>query len=76
MASLKVLILGGRQCGKTSLLASIFDSMMRGKTNEFLSACDKTQIKDQDIERQQSLLSKRLNLEYIINKGNNSTFCI
>lgn len=76
MASLKVLILGGRQCGKTSLLASIFDSMRHGNTNEFLSACDKTQIKDQYLERQQSLLSRRLNLEHIINKRNNSTFCI
>ena len=76
MASLKVLILGGRQCGKTSLLASIFDSMRHGNTNEFLSACDKTQIKDQYLERQQSLLSRRLYLEHIINKRNNSTFCI
>lgn len=76
MESLKVLILGGRQCGKTSLLASIFDSMMRGKTNEFLIACDKTSIEDQDIERQHSLSGKRLSLEYFINKGNNSTFCV
>lgn len=73
MESLKVLILGGRQCGKTSLLASIFDSMRHGKTNEFLAACDKTQIEDQ---RQHSLLWKRLNLEYFIDKGNNSTFCV
>lgn len=72
MSNLKVLILGGRQCGKTSLLASIFDSMMHGKTNEFLTACDKTILE----ERQHSLLWKRLNLEHFIEKGNSSTFCV
>lgn len=72
MSNLKVLILGGRQCGKTSLLASIFDSMMHGKTNEFLIACDKTILE----ERQHSLLWKRLNLEHFIDKGNSSTFCV
>lgn len=74
MANLKVLMMGGRRCGKTSALASLFDQMIHGKTNEFLTVCDKTILEIKDGEKQDSLLGKRLELENFINKGKNNTF--
>lgn len=72
--ALKVLMMGGRRCGKTSALASLFDQMIHGKTNEFLTVCDRTVLETKDGERQDSLLSKRLELEQFINNGRNNTF--
>lgn len=66
--------MGGRRCGKTSALASLFDQMIHGKTNEFLTVCDKTILEIKDGEKQDSLLGKRLELENFINKGKNNTF--
>lgn len=74
MANLKVLMMGGRRCGKTSALASLFDQMIHGKTNEFLTVCDKTILETKDGEKQDSLMSKRLELEQFISKGKNNTF--
>ena len=42
MSSLKVLMMGGRRCGKTSALASLFDQMVNGATNQFLTVSDRT----------------------------------
>lgn len=50
MANLKVLMMGGRRCGKTSALASLFDQMIHGKTNEFLTVCDKTILEEKNGE--------------------------
>ncbi|MGN0495799.1 MAG: hypothetical protein ACI4GW_06195 [Lachnospiraceae bacterium] len=74
MANLKVLMMGGRRCGKTSALASLFDQMIHGKTNEFLTVCDKTVLEEKDGEKQDSLTGKRLELEHFISKGKNNTF--
>ena len=74
MANLKVLMMGGRRCGKTSALASLFDQMIHGKTNEFLTVCDKTILEEKDGEKQDSLTGKRLELEHFISKGKNNTF--
>lgn len=74
MANLKVLMMGGRRCGKTSALASLFDQMIHGKTNEFLTVCDNTVLEEKDGEKQDSLLGKRLELEHFISKGKNNTF--
>lgn len=74
MANLKVLMMGGRRCGKTSALASLFDQMIHGKTNEFLTVCDKTVLEEKDGEKQDSLTGKRLELEHFISKRKNNTF--
>lgn len=74
MANLKVLMMGGRRCGKTSALASLFDQMIHGKTNEFLTVCDKTILEEKDGEKQDSLTGKRLELEHFISKSKNNTF--
>ena len=74
MAHLKVLLLGGLLCGKTSLLASLFHSMTHGMTSEYLNACDKTPLEAKDGEWEYSLTGKRLELEYFISKGKNNTF--
>lgn len=76
MANLKVLMMGGRRCGKTSALASLFDQMIHGKTNEYLTVCDKTVLETKGGERQDSLSNKRLELEDFITKGKNSTFLV
>ena len=67
-------MMGGRRCGKTSALASLFDQMIHGKTNEFLTVCDKTLLEEKDGEKQDSLTGKRLELEHFISKGKNNTF--
>lgn len=74
MANLKVLMMGGRRCGKTSALASLFDQMIHGRTNEFLTVCDKTVLETKNGEKQDSLTGKRLELEHFISKGKNNTF--
>lgn len=74
MANLKVLMMGGRRCGKTSALASVFDQMQHGKTNEYLTVCDLTKPEEKDGEKKELLLKKRLELEYFISQGKNNTF--
>lgn len=74
MADLKVLMMGGRRCGKTSALASLFDQMQHGRTNEFITVSDQTVLEEKDGEKQDSLLRKRLELENFINTGKNYTF--
>lgn len=74
MADVNVLMLGGRQCGKTSSLASIFVQMIRGKINDILTVCDKTTISPIDGDRYGSLDRKRLELESLIQRGGNNTF--
>lgn len=64
--------MGGRRCGKTSALASLFFQMIHGKTNEVLTVCDKT-VPDPKLE---SLTNKRLELEHFISKGGNNTFLV
>ncbi len=76
MANLKVLMMGGRRCGKTAALASLFDQMIHGKTNEYLTVCDNTVLQEKEGERQESLNNKRLELEHFILSGKNNTFLV
>lgn len=82
MAKLKVLMMGGRRCGKTSALASLFYQMIHGATNEFLTVSDNTILETKidpitkKEEKQESLLKKRMELEYFISKGGNNTFLV
>lgn len=41
--AIKVLMMGGRRCGKTSALASLFYQMINGETKSILSVSDVTQ---------------------------------
>ena len=74
MANLKVLMMGGRRCGKTSALASLFDQMQHGKTNEFLTVSDQTKPEVKDGEKKELLLKKRMELKNFIDQGKNKTF--
>lgn len=76
MADLKVLMMGGRRCGKTSALASLFDQMIHGATNEVLTVADQTVLETKENEKQDALTNKRLELEHFIAKGKNNTFLV
>lgn len=39
---INVLMMGGRRCGKTSALASMFDQFVNGRANDFFTICDET----------------------------------
>lgn len=74
MANLKVLMMGGRRCGKTSALASIFHQMQKGSTNDFLTVSDQTTPERKDAEQKESLVKKRAELKNFIANSKNSTF--
>lgn len=80
--ALKVLMMGGRRCGKTSALASLFDQMINGATNDYLTVADDTkpnQTNDDGTEkgeRIETLNNKKLELQHFIGKANNNTFLV
>lgn len=81
MTTLKVLMMGGRRCGKTSALASLFDQMINGKTNQFLTVCDNTILETKILpnggeEKQDKLSNKKLELKDFISKGGHSVFLV
>lgn len=63
--ALRVMMMGGRRCGKTSALASIFHEMINNKTvNEQLTVCDRTVLRQKinkygEKEWQESLIGKK-----------------
>lgn len=79
---LKVLMMGGRRCGKTSALASLFDQMIHGATNEYLTVCDDTisETKVDPVTQKEEvkdlLVNKKLELKRFIEKGGNNTFLV
>ena len=79
---LKVLMMGGRRCGKTSALASLFDQMIHGATNEYLTVCDDTisETKVDPVTKKEEvkdlLGNKKLELKHFIEKGGNNTFLV
>lgn len=72
--------MGGRRCGKTSALSSLFDQIVNGPTNEILTASDQTVLEAKSnpasglSEKQDSLSGKKLELRSFIAKGGNNTF--
>lgn len=78
--ALKVLMMGGRRCGKTSALASLFYQMIHGSTNQFLTVADVTSFDQKQIgnstemETIDTLANKRLELEYFIRTSGSNTF--
>lgn len=80
--ALKVLMMGGRRCGKTSALASLFDQMINGATNDYLTVADDTnpnQMNDDGTEKGEkieTLNNKKLELKHFIGKATNNTFLV
>lgn len=80
--ALKVLMMGGRRCGKTSALASLFDQMINGATNDFLTVADDTNPNQRNDdgtekgERIETLNNKKLELKHFIGKATNKTFLV
>ena len=81
MANLKVLMMGGRRCGKTSVLSSLFDQMIHTtQINNILTVADKTILVSKEIDgipdRQESLSNKRLELQSFLTSYKASDFLI
>lgn len=77
MSSLKVLMMGGRRCGKTSALASLFDQMVNGATNQFLTVSDRTDnSQNRNGERIDTLSNKTLELKYLFQILTNNQFVV
>lgn len=75
--SLKVLMMGGRRCGKTSALASLFNQMTNGATNEFLTVADRTDpTQNKNGERIDTLINKTLELKYLFQTLTNNQFVV
>ena len=59
---LKVIMMGGRRCGKTSALASLFDQMVNGPVKDYFTVSDRTVLETKGFEVQDSLNDKTLEL--------------
>lgn len=70
---LKVLMMGGRRCGKTSALASLFDEMTNGKVKNYFTVTDRTILERKGFELQDSLNSKTLELQDMLEKNENNS---
>lgn len=81
-ANLKVIMMGGRRCGKTSALASMFHQMINSKElMSLLSVCDQTKLETKvddngGKELQESLNKKTLELMGFFRMSKNSEFLI
>lgn len=76
MSSLKVLMMGGRRCGKTSALASLFDQMINGATNQFLTVSDNTVSQNKDGESIDTLHHKKYELLNLFRNLSNNKFVV
>lgn len=72
--ALKVLMMGGYRCGKTSALASLFAQMIHGHANKYLTISDRTPIQNNYLDI--SLNDKELELQNLLelHKENSSIF--
>lgn len=75
---LKVIMMGGRRCGKTSALASIFEEMKNGQVKDYFTVSDRTVLETKGFEVQDSLNDKTLELQNMLesNKGNSNIFLV
>ena len=71
---LKVLMMGGRRCGKTSVLTSMFYQAINGDLNNIFTLNNETAFQEKDGEVIDLLENKRLELQYFIDKYKNSIF--
>lgn len=75
-SALKVLMVGGRRCGKTSALAVMFDQLIKGKANEFFTVADTTVIETKGPETQDTLTSKTTGIKLFLEKPTTNTFLV
>ena len=73
---LKVLMMGGRRCGKTSALASLFEQMANGPVNNYFTVNDETILEIKNGEKQDSLNGKYLELKQMLGKSHTKTFLV
>lgn len=71
---LRVLMMGGRRCGKTSALTSMFYQAINGDLNKIFTLNNATTHQQKDKEVIDSLENKRLELQNFIAKGKNRIF--
>mgnify|MGYP003290500676 CR=1 FL=1 len=75
--ALKVLMVGGRRCGKTSALAVMFEQMINGKANEFFTISDDSKYDEsQGDEKQDTLTAKTTELKLFLVKPTTYTFLV
>lgn len=74
--ALKVLMVGGRRCGKTSALAVMFEQMINGVTNNFFTVSDATVYETKDDETQDTLTAKTTELKLFLEKSTTKTFLV
>ena len=75
---LKVIMMGGRRCGKTSALSSLFEQMKNGPVKEYFTVSDRTVLETKGFETQDSLNDKTLELQNMLetNKDNSNIFLV
>ena len=75
---LKVIMMGGRRCGKTSALASLFEEMKNGQVKDYFTVSDRTILETKGFETQDSLNDKTLELQNMLetNKDNSNIFLV
>lgn len=75
---LKVIMMGGRRCGKTSALASLFEEMKNGQVKDYFTVSDRTVLETKGFETQDSLNDKILELQNMLesNKDNSNIFLV
>ena len=75
---LRVIMMGGRRCGKTSALASLFEEMKNGPVKDYFTVCDRTVLETKGFEVQDSLNDKTLELQNMLetNKNNSNIFLV
>lgn len=78
--ALKVLMVGGRRCGKTSALATTFDMIINGPVKDYFTVADKTRYVTKSYngktEKQDVLSDKQLELKYLLEDPSDSQFLV
>lgn len=74
--ALKVLMVGGRRCGKTSALAVMVEQIINGVTNNFFTVSDATVYETKEGETQDTLTSKTTELRLFLEKPTTKTFLV
>lgn len=73
---IKVLMMGGRRCGKTSVLASLFNESIHGKVKDYLTLSDDTKPEVKDGEEKEPLSTKTLELRKFLEDNSTGIFLV
>ena len=80
---IKVFMIGGRRCGKTSALSVMFDQFVNGRASSFFTINDQTQLElgklspiSNKLEDQDPLLPKKYELMHFLVRPTSSTFLV